>query len=116
MKTKIELFNDGIVKIYKSKAILSSFNAAKNVQQANDLDFVVKLAYKEMSKRDQDIEFASSRDRNLSLKIKTRLYKNIDSTFKAIVDGVLYSILKIDMDKSKQLLFLYLEEERKLNE
>lgn len=116
MQEKIQKFNDGIVYIYESKPKKASFGAAMNVSSKDDLNYIVKLAYKEMSKRDQDLEFASSLDRKLSLKIKTRLYKNVDSTYKAVIEGVLYSILKIDTDKSKQLLFLYLEEERKLNE
>ncbi len=116
MAKKIQTFNDGMVNIYKSKTIPSSFNAAKNVRHKKELELIVKLAFEEMSKRDQDLEFASSLDRNLSLKIKTRYYKNIDSTYKAVVGNVLYSILKIDFDKSKKLSYIYLEEERLLDE
>lgn len=113
---RIQTFNDGVVNIYKAKPIQSSFNAAKNVQSIDDLDFIVKLTFEEMSKRDQDLEFASSLDRNLSLKIKTPFYKEINSTHKAVVNNILYSILKIDFDKSKKLSYIYLEEERQLDE
>lgn len=116
MKNKIPKFNDGFVRICKPKQAQGSFNAVKNVNKQSELDFVVKLAFEEMSKRDQDIEFASSLDRTLSMKIKTRLFLNIDSTHKALIENVLYSILKIDFDKSQKLTFLYLEEERKLKD
>ena len=94
MQEKIQKFNDGIAYIYKPKPKKASFGATMNASSKDDLNYIVKLAYKEMSKRDQDLEFASSLDRELSLKIKTRLYKNIDSTYKAVIEGVLYSILK----------------------
>ncbi len=111
------VFNDGMVSVYKTKPRSSSFGAALNVSKKSDMEFVVKLAYKEMSKRDQDYEFADAKNRNLSIKLKTRLYAGggINSSFKAVIGNILYSILKLDSDRSQGIMYFYLEEERELD-
>lgn len=114
MKKKIQTFNDGIVHVYKSKENNSSFNAARNVQSINDLQFIVKLEFSEMYKREEDLNFAESLGRNLNLKIKTLMFKDIDSSCQAIINETLYSLIKIDFSKQEQCMYLYLEEERKL--
>ena len=73
-----------------------------------------KLMFKEMSKREQDITFAESKDKELSLKIKCRYYP-VQSNQKAVIEDVLYSIFKIDYDSEKKFVYLYLEKERELN-
>ena len=107
LKSRFSNYNDGIVYIVKKKQKSTDFNAAKNALSRDDLEEVVKLAYEEKSKRDEDIEFASSQGRTLSLKIKTR---------KAIAGDTLYSIIKLDHDRAKQEMYIYLEEERKLSD
>ena len=102
LKSRFSNYNDGIVYIVRKKTKSTNFNAAKNALSRDDLEDVVKLAYEEKSKRDEDVEFASSQGRTLSLKIKTRSYK-VDPTLKAIAGDTLYSII-------------YLEEERKLSD
>lgn len=110
-KVKLEKFCDGVVSIYKENA-RSQFGA-KNTTSLNDMTFIAKLDFAEMSKRQQDIEFAYSNDFSLSLKIKTRFIKNVNNKCKAVINNVIYSIYNLDVDKNK-LMFLYLEKERDL--
>lgn len=114
-KKKFELFNDGIVFIYNAKKNKSSFNASINPKSKEDLDFVVKLCFQELSKREEDVQFAENRNRELNLKIKCRGYQGLNINQKAVVDNVLYSIINIDYNRDKSVVYLYLEEERKLN-
>lgn len=102
-----ETYNDGVVSIYREEARATDFNAKRNVSTLDDMDFIVKLNFKELSKREQDLEFAQQNDFTLSMKIKSRLVKGVDNKCKAVIDGYLYDVSYID--KSKTELFLYLE-------
>lgn len=104
---EFECYNDGVVFIYREKVRETDFNAKRNVSMLDDMDFIVKLNFKELSKREQDLEFAQQNDFTLSLKIKSRLVKGIDNKCKAVIDGYLYDVSYTD--KSKSELFLYLE-------
>lgn len=106
-KAKFSRFNDGVVSIYREKDKKTDFNAKQNVSALDDLAFVVKLAFEEMSKREQDLDFAEQSGFTLSLKIKTRFVKGVDNKCKAVIDGYLYDISYID--KSRTELYLYME-------
>lgn len=106
-KAKFSRFNDGVVSIFREKDKKTDFNAKQNVSALDDLDFVVKLAFEEMSKREQDLDFAEQSGFTLSLKIKTRFVKGVDNKCKAVIDGYLYDISYID--KSRTELYLYME-------
>lgn len=106
-KSKFSKYNDGVVKIYREKKRETDFSAKQNVSELDDLTYVCKLSYEELSKREQDLEFASQNDFTLSLKIKTRLVKDVDNRCKAIIDSYLYDISHLDKDKTD--LYLYLE-------
>lgn len=107
MENKFSRYNDGAVFIYRPKERKTDFNAKRNVNTLEDMDFVVRLDFEEMSKREQDMEFAKQMEFSLSLKIKTRFVKSVDNKCKAVIDGYLYDISHLD--KSKTELFLYLE-------
>lgn len=104
---EFETYNDGVVFIYREKPRETDFSAKRNVSTLDDMDFIVKLNFKELSKREQDLEFAQQNDFTLSLKIKSRLVKGVDNKCKAVIDGFLYDVSYTD--KSKTELFLYLE-------
>lgn len=106
-KNDFSKYNDGVVSIYREKPRQTDFSAKQNVSAHDDMDFIVKLSFEELSKREQDLEFAQQQDFTLSLKIKTRLVKNVDNKCKAVIENYLYDISYID--KSKDELFLYLE-------
>lgn len=113
MKSRFSAYNDGIVHICEAEERKNNFGAVKNTTARDELVDVIKLNYSECSKRDEDIEFASSQGHTLSVKLKTRSYK-IVPTQKAVIEDTLYSIIKIDHDRAKQEMYIYLEEERKL--
>ena len=114
MPTRISTFNDGVVEIYREKDRKTDFNAKRNVTTADDMDFIVRLAYQESSKRAQDLEFAEQSGFQLSMKIKTRYVPTVRSKMKAVIGDYLYDISYTD--KSGQEMFLYLEGVRELAE
>lgn len=112
-KKQVKRYNDGIVKIYREKIRRSNFSAKQNVSVLDDMDFIVKLAYEEVSKREQDQEFADQNDFSLSLKIKTRYVNEVDNKCKAVINGWLYDVKYVD--KTKTEIYFYLEEVRKID-
>ncbi len=109
-KPKFSRYNDGVVSIYREEeGRKTDFSAKKNVQTLDDMEHIVKLAFEEASKREQDIEFALQHDFTLSLKIKTPLYKGVDNKCKAVIDGYLYDVSYLDIDKRKNEMWLYLQ-------
>ena len=105
---KFSCYNDGVVNIYRPKTSekKTNFSAATNVTSLDDMEHIVKLAYEEASKREQDIEFANQNDFTLSLKVKTRLYKLVDNKCMAVVDNYLYSVSHVDKNRSEMWLYL----------
>ena len=112
-KKKFGCYNDGVVVIYREKERRNDFSAKVNVSVLEDMDFIVSLNFQEMSKREQDLDFANQNDFTLSMKIKTRYFKDIDNKCKAVVDGYLYDIAYIDRTRTE--LFLYLEGIKKID-
>lgn len=104
---EFETYNDGVVRIYREKPRETDFSAKRNVSTLDDMDFIMKLNFKELSKREQDLEFAQQNDFTLSLKIKSRLVKGVDNKCKAVIDGYLYDVSYTDTSRTE--LFLYLE-------
>lgn len=106
-------FNDGVALIYRDNAERTTFGAKTNTRGVEDMTFVVKLAFEELSKRQQDQEFAEQAGFSLSMKIRTRLVAGVDSKCKAVIGKTLYDISYLD--KGRGELFLYLEEVRQLD-
>lgn len=107
MQVKLSKFNDGVVSIYQEIERKTDFSAKKNVSTLSDLKLLGKLDFEEMSKRNQDLEFAEQSGFSLSMKIKTRYIKEVTNKNKAVIDGYLYDIRYID--KTKLEMYLYLE-------
>lgn len=106
-KPKFSRYNDGIVSVYREKPRRTNFAAKENVSDLDGLTFVVKLDYEEASRREQDTEFAQQMDFSLSLKVRTRLFREVDNKCKAIINGYLYDIKYVD--KNREEMWLYLE-------
>lgn len=106
-KSKFNTYNDGVVSIYRGKEKRSNFGASENISEMDDLEFVVKLDYKECSKREQDLEFANQNDFSLSLKINTRYLQSVDNKCKAVINGYLYDVKFVD--KTRTEMYLYME-------
>lgn len=106
-------YNDGVVKVYRDIAVRTGFGAKQNTRGLDDLEFVVKLDFEEMSKRQQDQEFAEQNGFSLSMKIRTRRFDGVDSKCKAVIGDTLYDVSYLD--KTRTELYLYLEEVRKID-
>lgn len=106
-KTKFSRYNDGVVSVYREKPKKTDFAARQNVSALDDMDFVVKLAFEESSRREQDIEFANQNDFALSLKVRTRYVNGVDNKCKAVIGGYLYDVQYVD--KTRTEMWLYLE-------
>ena len=105
-KPKFSRYNDGVVRIYREKERRTDFNAKQNVSTLDNMDFIVKLAYEESAKREQDLDFAEQHGFSLNMKIHTRFVKGVDNKCKAVVDGYLYDVSHIDKSRTEMWLFL----------
>lgn len=115
MKSRFSTFNDGVLFICKPESDHSSFNAVKNPIKKTELDKILKLNYDEMSRREQDLQFAESQGRNLTLKVKTRLRSQVTKFHQVLIGDMLYSIIYLDINRDKSEMYFYLEEVRKLS-
>lgn len=114
MPTRLTAFSDGVVQICRLKDRKTDFGARRNALTSEDLEPVVKLAFSEASKRQQDLEFAEQSGFQLAMKVRTRYVPAVESKMKAVIENYLYDISYID--KSGREMFLYLESVRKLGE
>lgn len=113
----IKVYNDGIIDVYQEKNNLTTtnFNEKKNVKTLDDMEKVITLAFKEVSKRQQDFEFANTLGHSLSMKVKTRLVDDVKNSHKVIYAGSIYDIIYLDADRINKELYIYMEEVRPLN-
>ena len=107
-------YNDGYIRVYEEIPVKANFGAKENIKSTDNLKFIVKLAYEECSKRQEDIDFAESSSRSLSMKVKTRFYKKLNNEYKVTIENTLYDIIYIDEDRKNRELYFYLEEVRTL--
>jgi hypothetical protein len=112
-KVKFSRYNDGMVTIYREKDRRTDFSAKRNVSTLDDMDYLVKLAFEESTKREQDLEFAEQHGFTLNMKVRTRMIAAVDHTCKAVIDGYLYDISYID--KNREEMWLYLEGVKKID-
>ena len=97
---RVSNYNDGYIRVYKEIPVKTNFGAKENIKTKDNLEFIVKLAYEECSKRQQDLDFAESNDRTL----------NINNEYKVTIENTLYDIIYIDEDRKNRELYFYLEE------
>ncbi len=114
MKKRFQTYNDGFLYVCTSRMTESDFNAVRNATQETELTKLLKLAYTELSKRDEDMDFAESQGRTLSLKVKTRFHPLVNKMLMVLIEDTLYSIVKLDPDREKREMYFYLEEVRKI--
>lgn len=110
-------YNDGIINVYKEKNNLATtnFNEKKNTKTLDDMELVIPLAFKEMSKRQQDFDFANTLGHSLTMKVKTRLVDDVKNSHKVIYAGSIYDIIYLDADRINKELYIYMEEVRPIN-
>ncbi len=111
-KKKISSFNDGILGVYKKSSEYKSFSDRKNSKSLDDLEYKKSLYFKLENIRKEDFLFASNRDRNLSIKLKTLLDYDVETSDKILIDNHLFDIVSLDPDNFNKELYFYLEEVR----
>jgi hypothetical protein len=85
-------------------------------------DFLAKgkLAFKELSARNQDYEMAGVIGTSLDLKLKTYrppFFRNEEKAkLKCVVDNTKYDVIKVDGDSDKRYLYFYLQKVGVVNE
>ena len=114
MNKKINNYSDGYIRVYEEIPVKANFGAKENIKSKDNLKFIVKLAYEECSKRQQDLEFAEASSRTLNIKVNTRFYNNLKNDYKITIENTLYDIVYIDEDRKNRELYFYLEEVRNL--
>lgn len=107
-------YNDGVAMVVKEKQIMNDFNAKLNLKSLDDFEIIARLFYSEQSKRNEDMLFAQSMGKKLTLKIKTPMLNNVKNNYKVIIEKYVYDIIHIDFDKINRELYLYLEGVRAL--
>lgn len=105
-KPNFSRYNDGVVHIYREKERRTDFNAKQNVSTLENMDYIMKLAFEESAKREQDLDFAEQNGFSLTMKIRTRYVKGVDNKCKAVIDGYLYDVSYIDKTRTEMWLFL----------
>lgn len=116
MQKEMKTYNDGYLHIYRQNQAPSDFGAVLNTRTTNDMEYIIKLAYSERSKREEDIEWAESCDRTLSFKAVCPLADFVKTSYQVVCTGKLYSIINIDYDRKNREMYLYMEEVRDIAE
>lgn len=111
-RRKFNIFNEGVVEIYKDNTTDSSFGAKKNTSKLSDLTYIEKLDYYQMTCKQEDLEYCEQLGFSLALKLKTHLRKHIKIKYKAVINNTLYTINFLDY--SKRSMYMYLERVREL--
>ena len=115
MKSKFSTYNQGILWICETSNEASSFNAPRNPTASTDMKKVQRLDFNEVSKRGQDLDFAESKDRSLTMKVKTRIHPSATEDRQVLIGKELYDIFKVDPDViGGKDMYLFLEKVRTL--
>ena len=114
LKVKNKVYNDGILQLCRQHDRRTDFACRRNPKTADDLNFIAKMAFRQVSCRAEDAEFADSMGFSLARKVCIRsLGSRIDSKCLAVIDGTLYAVSY--MDRTNEEDYLYLTEVRELD-
>ena len=92
-----------------------SIHSAKGKAIGERFERIGRLAYQELSCRDEDYVMAQNINSSvLNLKVRTLfppiLRKRSKTNLKVIIDNVKYDVIKTDSDQDKRYLYFYLQE------
>lgn len=114
LKIKNKVFNDGVLRLCRQVDRKTDFAVRRNARTSDDLEFIAKMAFRQVSCRAEDAEFADSMGFALARKVCIRsLGSRIDSKCLAVIEGTLYAISY--MDRTSEEDYLYLTEVRTLD-
>lgn len=109
MKSHRKTFNDGVL-IYGARKT----NRINGKRTGTIFQEEGKLAFNELSIREQDYEMADINTSRLDLKVETMyppFFKRRRKTkYVIMIDDVEYDVIKIDSDYGKNYLYFYLQE------
>lgn len=108
-------YPNGIVEVYHNRSKQNSFNANQNPRSLDDLELYASLCYSVESIRESDQNMANAQGVAVNLKLRTPYLDGVNVKQKAVIEGKIYDIVRVDPDKRKQL-FLYLGGGRTLSE
>jgi hypothetical protein len=110
-----EVFNDGFLQYGHDIPIRNE----RGKLIGDDFKAEGKLAFKEMSAREQDYEMVGASSSNLDLKLKTYRppnFRKVSKTkMKCVIDGIKFDVIRVD-DSDKRYLYFYLQKVGVLNE
>jgi len=102
--------NDGFIQY----GIMETIRSEKGKRIGNTFLPQGRLAYQEMSCRDEDYQLAQVMSKSLDIKIRTlcppSLAKVNKSKLTIVKDDIQYDVIKCDVDRSKRYLYFYLQE------
>lgn len=106
-----EALNDGFL-VYGTDETIQS---ARGKSIGETFTQIGRLAYQEMSCRDEDYEMAQKINSSvLNLKVRTlcppQLLRVNKSNLKILINDMKYDVIKVDSDREKRYLFFYLQE------
>ena len=113
-RSRFSTYNDGVLHIAQMRTASTDFGAVTNATRVSDMVILQKLDYTEVSKREQDLDFARANDRKLDLKVKTRFPLAARTDRQVLIGNVLYDIFQVDGDRAKDEMYLYMEKVREL--
>ncbi len=113
LKVKGKVYNDGVLQLCRQTDRKTDFAARRNPKSVDDLELIAKMAFRQVSCRAEDAEFANSMGFSLARKVCIRsIGRRIDSKCLATIGTTLYAISY--MDRTAEEDYLYLTEVRDL--
>lgn len=106
-KSEVPAYPDGIVCFATVTKEPSTFSAKQNPVTMDDLDLQTCGVFAFENLREQDIQYAEQMGTTYSLKIRTPKIPGVKADLKAVINGMLYDVSRVD--PSKYELYIYLE-------
>ena len=106
-KTQQRAYADGMMYLYVRKG-------SANPKTIDDLTPAGKLRFDYRSIRQEDYEFSEQLGRQLALKVNAPLCDIPTAESFVRIGDVLYAIIRIDPDRRKKEMYMYLTEVRRL--
>ena len=113
-KRDVPAYPDGVVCFGTVKKEPSTFSAKQNPVKSSDLDLKNCGVFAFENLREQDIDYAEQMGTTYSLKIRTPKIPGVKADLKAVINGVMYDVSRVD--PSAYELYIYLEGGRELDE
>lgn len=107
-------YPSGIVEVFEDRAGSSAFSAKRNPRSLDDLESVITLHYSAESIRESDASMAHQEGVSIVLKLRTPYADGVTVRQKALIDGKLYDIVRVDPDGRRQL-YIYLSGGRSID-